>query len=673
MDAQDRQAALDAAIEDVLLAREQARLGLIEEAEAAWNRAVALLVPLASSDAELRARVREIEAERDQALRDAELRAEAVEAEADADATEAAPIVLLDEGEPPLDTALLPEVQPAVDEVQTDYPVVKNDRVLAWVEQWSRGLRNYFAGSIERSGMYIDRFRRIFAEEGVPQDLVYLAHVESGFKTSAYSRAAARGIFQFIAATGKRYGLATDWWLDERADPEKSCRASASYLRDLYAEFGDWYLALAAYNAGEGKVRDVIARTGNRDFFHPGNQKLFRLETRNYVPAILAATIIAKNPAKFGFGDVVPKEPEPYDTVVVTTPTSLSILAESAQTDTDTLRRLNPALRRGSTPPSVKEFVLKIPVAGKEGFEERLAQIPADKRIVRQNHTVARGETLAKIARRYGVSSRALAQANGLGRKPRLSAGMVLVVPDGPDRFAVDQDQARRGRGKGASPDGWYTVRRGDHLAGVAKKFGVSTKQLRAWNRLGAKGVLKAGQKLRIEAPEPRVASSKGKGNAAKTPAVAANGAPKSTTKTAATTTAAATTAKAGGTRSHVVRKGETLWRISQKYGVRVEEIIAANGLRKNAKINAGQRLIIPGRMASLRGDDGTGPARALEPATASPAQAGAVRAKVHVVRSGETIPGIARRYGTTVETICQLNGLAPDAALEPGATLSLR
>ncbi len=581
--APERQDALNQALEQMLLAREQGRLGLMDEAQASWERSIALLRPFAARDAEIADRLRRVEAERDNALRAAELRANN---DLDADATEAPAQEILDNPEPALDPSQLAQVGQAAQDVTADYPIALNDRVYAWLEQWSQGgLRRIMAASLERSGAYVERFRQIFAEEGLPQDLIYLAHVESGFQTAAYSRAAARGIFQFIAETGRRYGLASNWWLDERADPEKSCRASAAYLRDLYAEFQDWNLALAAYNCGEGRVRDVIARTGIRDFWSPANQRLFPVDTRNYVPAIQAATIIAKNPAKFGFGDVVPRTPVTYELVTVPQPTSLSVLAGVAKVELDTLRALNPALRRHATPPGVRDYVLKVPTGSSEGFSERLAAIPADRRIVQQEHVVRRGETLTTIARRYGASTRAIAEANQLGWRPRLTTGMVLVIPDGPDRGTPERVVAVPSKASG----GYYAVRRGDYLSGIAQRFGVSVKQLQTWNKLGNSVTIAAGQRLRVTppvdrpAPQQARAAKPGAASGARTPVVAAPKAP-----------AAPKAAAAKSPRSHVVKRGETLWQISQIYGVSTGDIAAANKLGRNPTLHVGQRLTIP-------------------------------------------------------------------------------
>lgn len=582
--APERQDALNQALEQTLLAREQGRLGLMDEAQASWERALAVLRPLAAHDAEIAERLRRIEAERDGALRAAELRANN---DLDADATEAPAQEILDNPEPALDPSQLAQVGQAAQDVTADYPIALNDRVYAWLEQWSQGgLRRIMAASLERSGAYVERFRQIFAEEGLPQDLIYLAHVESGFQTAAYSRAAARGIFQFIAETGRRYGLASNWWLDERADPEKSCRASAAYLRDLFAEFQDWNLALAAYNCGEGRVRDVIARTGVRDFWSPANQRLFPVDTRNYVPAIQAATLIAKNPAKFGFGDLQPRTPVAYELVTVPQPMSLSVLAGVAKIDVDTLRQMNPALRRHATPPGVRDYVLKVPVGSAEGFAERLAAIPADRRIVQQEHVVRRGETLTTIARRYGASTRAIAEANQLGRRPRLTAGMVLVIPDGPDRGAPDPVVAVA---SSKASGGTYVVRRGDFMSGIAQRFGVSVKQLQAWNKMGSSVAIVAGQRLRVTPPVDRPAPQQARASKS-TPAAG----PKAPVAAAPKSPAAPKTAAAKNPRSHVVKRGETLWQISQLYGVSAGDIAAANKLGRKPTLHVGQRLTIP-------------------------------------------------------------------------------
>ncbi len=615
----EESAAAKAAIGELLvLAREQVRLGLVEEAADTWEDAVALATPLAERDAEWAAHLEAIEAEQASFGEVAARRFEAFAAER----FERGGSGLLDEPAPALDPSERAAVTEAIQDLEPDWPVEINDRVLGWLEVYKKGgrLSNWFEGSLRRSGMYEERFREIFAEEGVPRDLIYLAHVESGFKTSAYSRARARGIFQFIASTGRRYGMRVDWWVDERAMPEKSCRASATYLRDLYAEFGDWYLALAAYNAGEGRVRRSIKKARTKDFWTLARRRFFRRETRNYVPAIIAATLISKNPAKFGFTDLEKLPPLTFEEVIVPDQADLEVLARAAGTDVRVLKQLNPALRRGQTPPKYPNYRLNVPVGRAAHFATELAAIPRDQWIQKQLHRVRKGETLGAIARRYGTTVRAIQQANGMGRRTLLSIGRVLEVPKGPP------PRASRATRRVADSSGGYRVRRGDTLGVIARRFGVSVRQLQAWNGLGRSTRIIAGDRLRVTK----------NGNAPATTARRSAPVPTSTG-------------------NYTVRRGDTLWDIAQAHRISVNSLLRANGLSKRSVLRPGQKLTIPGRGASS--------------ATASRGTDG----ETHVVRRGESLYKIARRYGVTVERLCSLNGLAPDTVIHPGDKLAVR
>ncbi len=658
----ERDRLLNEAMSQVLLAREQLRLGLADEAEAAWNRAVDILAPLAVVDSEITGRLRAIVAERDRALSEVEGRSDAA-AQADAEAGDAGEdagegddelageqperierIVILQAPEPELDPTHIEEVTEAAQEVTTpDYPVETSPRVLAWLEAWTGNLRAFFGGSIERSGLHADRLREIFAQEGLPKDLVYLAHVESGFKTSAYSRAAARGIFQFIPETGRRYGLRIDRFVDERADPEKSARASAAYLRDLYEEFQDWKLALAAYNCGEGKIRRTINSTGLRDFWDPRFQRYLRQETRNYVPAIFAATLIAKQPEKFGFTDVKPFAPLGYETVAVPQATPLASLAKLLGTEAETLQALNPELRRGYTPPTAT-YTLKVPVGSGSDFAEKYASLtPADKQIQFDvYHKVVRGDTLASIAKRYGVSSSALKRTNRL-RRNSVRVGQSLRIPD--DGAAQAKAVSPKGGTRTASSSShaktsptppqkatYYRVRRGDTLTEIAAKFDVEIDELQRWNTMGSRTRVAIGERLRVAAPAGS-GSSPTVREAAETPPPA----PKD--------------------KLHTVRVGETLWRIAQNYGVSIDALLGANGLKKSSIIKPGMQLRIPGG----RGEQSSGRSE-----TAPVSQV------VHVVQRGETLASIAERYRTSVASLCKLNGLNANATIFPGDTLTV-
>ncbi|RMF73010.1 MAG: LysM peptidoglycan-binding domain-containing protein [Acidobacteria bacterium] len=666
------------AIDALLLAREQARLGQLEQAEAAYQRALDLLAAPAAADPRLAERVREIEQERDRVVDSLEAQVELAEGEEPQQPGEAEQILVGPEPEYHPEQ----EVESAARQVEPDWPVVRNKRVLAWIEAYTGRLREFFAASHRRAGRYEQRFREIFAEHGVPQDLVYMAYTESGFKVTAYSRAHARGIFQFIAPTARRYGLRVDWWVDERADPEKSARAAARYLKDLHDEFGDWALALAAYNGGEGRVRRAIRRTGVRDFWTLARRRFFRRETRNYVPAIMAATLIAKNPAKFGFGDVVRDRPVPYETVTVPTPTDFDVIARCAGTDVATLRDLNPELRRAQTPPHPREYQVRVPVGAAEGFLAALERIPEDQRITKVVHRVRRGDTLSTLARRYRTTVRAIQQANGMGRRTLLRVGRVLTIPRGPGAPESWEPPA-------VGADGTYRVRRGDTLSVIARRFGVSVRQLQDWNALGRSTRIVAGQRLRVgRAPgrpgrtarpvEPVAAGAAytvRRGDTAWEIARAhgvslsallrANGLDRwstlhpgqrlvipgrpavTTAATAARTAAPSAAAENAAQRIHVVRRGDTLWDIAQAWGVELRDLLAANGLHRRSVLRPGQRLVIP------------------EPGRSTPMQ--------YVVRRGDTLSRIARRYGTTVRALCDANDISPDTVLRPGDRLAIR
>lgn len=644
-----RQEALNDALEELLLAREQARLGLLDEAQAAWDRAIAKLQPFAAQDPTIADRIAQIQGERDLALHSEEIRAAS---EGDEDSTEEASSKIVENPEPPLDPTLLNEVGMAAKGVNADYPIVLNDRVYAWLEALTHKLKPFLTGSIERSGLYVERSRQIFAEEGVPQDLVYLAHIESGWRPAALSYAAARGIFQFIPETGRRYGMIQNWWLDERADPEKSARASAAYLRDLYAEFGDWSLALASYNCGEGRVRQMLQRTGSKDFFDPANQRLLPQATRNYVPAIMAATLISKNPGQFGFGDVKPLPALKYETVAIPAPTGLKALAEVANADLATLRELNPALRRHATPPAYADYPLRVPVGSSEGFLARLAQVPESQRLSHLEHVVRRGENLYTIAKAYNVQAGRIRQANGMGRRQGVYPGMVLVIPDGTDDLGGPPERIAESKRPYRATGGSYTVQKGDYPSLVARKFGISLKQLEAWNGSDIRTSFPVGLKLKVQADRTPPQEAR---QVAKVKAPSAPIAPKAP-ESPQVAVARKIVETRSSARTHLVKRGETVYGIAQRYGVAMADLVAVNKLGRSRKLIVGQRLIIPARIAQTQKE------RLL-----------AAKGEIHLVQAGETLDSIAKRYGSSVQQLRQRNNLQPDEEVNPGDVVALR
>src|SRR5216684_2970029 len=315
-----------------------------------------------------------------------------------------------------------------VSSISHDLPLTVNDPVLAYVNYFktARGSAIVETG-LRRAGRYREMVQRVLREEGVPQDLVFLAQAESAFLPQAVSKAGARGMWQFMSFAGRKFGLEKTWWVDERQDPEKATRAAARDLRDLYGQFGDWYLAMAAYNSGAGAVQHAVERTGYADFWELYHRNALPKETQNYVPIILALDLISKDPARYG----IEFQPEPAlkaDTVKPGQAIDLRLVAETIDTDLESLRNMNPELLRLVTPPD-PEFVLRLPEGTAERFFGEIAAIPPEKWVSWRRHKVEQGETLYSIAKQYRVSPAEVADANELSVGAPLEEGQKLIIP----------------------------------------------------------------------------------------------------------------------------------------------------------------------------------------------------------------------------------------------------
>ena len=424
----------------------------------------------------------------------------------------------------PVDPRLKGRAEEAAKNVSHDLPLTVNDEVLGFLNffQTPRG-RAIVETGLSRSGKYRDMIARILREEGVPQDLIYLAQAESAFQPAALSRAGARGIWQFVPWRGNEYGLRRSWWVDERQDPEKATRAAAQHLRDLYGLFGDWYLAMAAYNCGPGNVQKGIERTGYADFWELYRRNVLPRETKNYVPIIVALTLIAKDAAHYGIQAEMEK-PVPYDVVKPGRAIDLRLVAETIDADVDTLRMLNPSLLRLATPDD-PAFELHLPTGTAEKFSAEIADIPAEKWVSWRRHRVEPGETLTSLSKKYKVTAAAIAAANSLGGSTALTVGDKLIIPAAQPQSETKSRLVR------------YRVRKGDTLGGIADQFSVSTEQLRKWNALKS-GRVSRGMVLRVYtiggAPEARPvrtrapARKKSASGGVKTAASARNRSPKS-------------------------------------------------------------------------------------------------------------------------------------------------
>jgi membrane-bound lytic murein transglycosylase D len=279
---------------------------------------------------------------------------------------------------------------------------------------FSTRIKERFSLWLSRSGRYLDMMKDILRKKDVPEDIVFLSLIESGFNPNAYSIARAVGPWQFIASTARRYGLEINWWKDERRDPIKSTEAAADYLKDLYGMFGSWNLAMAAYNAGEGKILKAIRRSKADTYWDLLGTRHIKNETKEYVPKFIAAGLIATNPKDFGFEDIEYHEPLSYDEVELDSPVDLSVAAECAGTELEAIKKLNPELRRWCTPPDVANYMLKIPKGTKEAFVEKLSSVPEGERFTIEHYTVQKGDTFRKIARRTGFPVSVILSLNSM-------------------------------------------------------------------------------------------------------------------------------------------------------------------------------------------------------------------------------------------------------------------
>ena len=440
-------------------------------------------------------------------VREAELSA-AAEEEAPVEPAAIDAVAALPVSDAPASPETMARAAAAVEAETLDLPIELNDAVASCIDLYQGRLRDWFEQALSRGQAFLPEFRRVFAEQGLPQDLAYIALVESAFKTSAYSRARAKGVFQFVSATGRRYGLQVDPWVDERGDPEKATLAAAQYLKDLYALFGDWNLALAGYNAGEGKVLRGMARYRKTDYWQLRTTRALRRETKNYVPLIHAAIVVAKAPERYGFTITPATRPE-WENVPVDGAWDLRVVAECTATPVETLRELNPELRRLATPPD-RRYGLRVPPGRGAGLGECLETQPPEKRVRYRTVVVRKGQTLGSIARANGVSTQVVAETNYLAPQRRLRPGTELVIPIPPARAAAAKPKASDPPVRRAAAHAprerakvQYRIEPGDTLSSIATQHGTTVESLRSWN--GLRGTrISAGDTLTIYTDDTR-------------------------------------------------------------------------------------------------------------------------------------------------------------------------
>ena len=531
--------------------------------------------------------------------------------------SEPAPIDEANELTPAVDQNVKAKAEAELKSTHSDLPLAMTDQVAGYINYFSGRGRGTLERALARSGRYEDMIRRTLREEGVPQDLIYLAQAESGFHPLAVSRAGARGMWQFMGSRAQGYGLERNWWVDDRQDPEKATRAAAHHLKDLYNEFGDWYLAMAAYNSGPGTVQSAVKRTGYADFWELYRRNVLPKETRNYVPIIVAVTIMAKNPAQYGLDSVVREKPVLYDTIKIGYPIDLRLAAECVDATTSDLLDLNPSLLRLTTPKLAGkegDFELHVPAGTAAKFQTAVAAIPVDKRVSWRYHKVQSGETLASIARTYHTTPTTIAEANDLSDISKagsnrssyneaLAPESRLIIPIAPSKQTDTSTYAHAITR--------YHVRKGDTVESVAENFGVSAKMLRGWNHL--KGSSLAGRKvLYLHLPvtrgagEAQVATKRSSGSRHHAGAETASArrssigtsigtsnraSSRSSKETSTHSSKETSSAVHAAVKHHKVKQGETLYSIANSYNTTVSALKKYN--RNIAALRPGMILIV--------------------------------------------------------------------------------
>jgi len=484
----------------------------------------------------------------------------------------------------------------AIEDIEPQF----NAEVYRYIEYFTGAGRSVFERWMIRSGRYMDLFRNVLKKEGLPPDLVHLVFVESGFNVHARSVSAAVGPWQFLRSTGRLFGLTVNQWVDERKDPEKSTVAAARYLKHLYAIFGDWPLALASYNAGEGTVLRAIKRQGTTNYW---DLRLPR-QTEDYVPQFMAVLAIAREPEKYGFDALQLEDPMDFDEIALRGTVDLREIARFAECEYDELRRLNPAVLKHAAPPKDGVTMLRVPRGKAEVILDRLQggdRLAAAK--VSVQHRVRRGETLSGIAAQYHVSATQLAKANDISRKRLLRQGMVLTVPAAARTLApaeVDADDPRASTAyvpprtikTPASLDAEsyaegrsrHTVRRGETLEKIAAQYGVTVDDIKRWNHITTSRV-RRGTRLAIRTGDAAVPSPEQL--AADSARVAALKPPPARRKSRSHRSGV------GAGPTITVQSGDTLGAIARRHGTTVARLKQLNGLQ-TSRIRAGQRLRVP-------------------------------------------------------------------------------
>ncbi len=592
-----------------------------------------------------------------------------------------------------------------------DIPMVWNDEVRRAILFYMKNRKNTIDKWFPRASRYLPYMRQMFADSGLPQDLAYLPLIESAFNPMAYSCARAAGIWQFIASTGNLYGLHRTYWIDERRDPIRSTQAAVTYLKKLYGDFGNWYLALAAYNCGENGVNRSIARCNTNDYW---NLRL-PAQTKGYVPTYLAAVTIAKNPRNFNV-PVPPGDSLSPDTVLLNDCIRLDDIAQGVGIPCDLLKKLNPHILRWCTPPDATNSVLYLPAGYKASFESFYALLPEEKKVRWCHYQIKRTDNLQKIAADFNIPATEIMAINRL-KRARLSPGRYLFLPQRTgDSTAAAAMTAYIPPVNAYEEETYsdaviYRIKKGDSISKIARRFHVTWAQLCRWNHLANAATLRSGRTLivrpasaaeTIEASAPpseariitgkelyvvasgdtpysiarragvkmsdllawnTIDSSQPSIKVGDTLRLTAPGAAVAVKKRAAAanvvvsngSSRAADRLDATGMRLYTVRRGDNLYSISRKFSLPLQTLLAFNHLRRNSILRPGTTIVLP-------------PA----PEATAPAGAATRGTVYYKVRNGDTLPLIASAFGIPLEKLSRDNNLRPDSMVAPGEVIKV-
>lgn len=550
-----------------------------------------------------------------------------------------------------------PAEESVIDEVQFDFPVTINKQVEYYIDFFTGKHRKTFELWMSRSTRYLPMIQEHLREAGLPEDLAYLAMIESGYNERAYSRARAVGIWQFIRSTGRSYGLVINGYIDERRDPIKSTRAAVAYLSALYDEFDSWYLAVAGYNAGEGKIRKAIKRYKTTDFWEIAQKRYLKLETKRYVPKLIAAILISKEPEKYGFTNIQYQPSLAYETVEVPRWTSLKAVALACSLEPKELRSYNNELRKEFTPPDKASYAIKVPVGKKDLVEKNLPRVQAVVTTDYKTHNVKKGETLNSICKKYGLSKTLILKSNNL-RTAGLKTGQRLRIPYQTTSYEMlPEGSVAKGYLAAENSGGNFVlhkVRRGETVSGLARLYNVPIHLIAAWNDIRDISRITAGQQLvfYVQDNTQQYAQVSQKEKSIKQ-LVALKAKERKDTQEAPQIAEAinasipAINENIDDQAYYIVQQGDSLWNISRGFGLTPLKLRQLNGLANN-DIYPGDRLLI---MA----DSSTGEQEVY-----------------YKVRNGDSLWTIAQRHQVTTDEIRSWNNLQGNM-IHPGNRLLVK